>query len=32
VKNGHDGTLAHPDLVALAMNVFDQHMPKNQIT
>ena len=33
VKNGHDGTwVAHPDLVALAMNVFDQHMPnKNQI-
>lgn len=33
VKNGHDGTwVAHPDLVALAMKVFDKHMPsKNQI-
>lgn len=33
VKNGHDGTwVAHPDLVALAMKVFDKYMPnKNQI-
>jgi len=33
VKNGHDGTwVAHPDLVALAMEVFNEHMPtKNQI-
>ena len=33
VKNGHDGTwVAHPDLVTLAMTVFDKHMPtKNQI-
>ena len=33
VKNGHDGTwVAHPDLVALAMTVFDKYMPtKNQI-
>ena len=33
VKNGHDGTwVAHPDLVSLAMTVFDQYMPeKNQI-
>lgn len=32
-KNGHDGTwVAHPDLVVLAKNVFDQYMPtKNQI-
>ena len=32
-KNGHDGTwVAHPDLVSLAMTVFDKHMPtKNQI-
>ncbi|MBP2831685.1 malate synthase A [Aquimarina sp. U1-2] len=28
VKNGHDGTwVAHPDLVPLAMQIFDQHMP-----
>lgn len=28
VKNGHDGTwVAHPGLVALAMRVFDTHMP-----
>ncbi|SHF95286.1 malate synthase [Flavobacterium micromati] len=33
VKNGHDGTwVAHPDLVSIAMTVFDKHMPnKNQI-
>ena len=33
VKNGHDGTwVAHPDLVPLAMKVFDNYMPtKNQI-
>ncbi len=33
VQNGHDGTwVAHPDLVPLAMSVFDKHMPtKNQI-
>ena len=33
VKDGHDGTwVAHPGLVALAMNVFDEHMPTiNQI-
>lgn len=33
VRNGHDGTwVAHPDLVPLAMTVFDKHMPtKNQI-
>ncbi len=33
VKNGHDGTwVAHPDLVSLAMKIFDQHMTtKNQI-
>jgi malate synthase len=33
VKNGHDGTwVAHPDLVSLAMTVFDKYMPtKNQI-
>jgi malate synthase len=33
VKNGHDGTwVAHPDLVSLAMTVFDKNMPtKNQI-
>ena len=33
VKNGHDGTwVAHPDLVPVAMAVFDKHMPKaNQI-
>ena len=33
VKNGHDGTwVAHPGLVALAMEVFDKHMTtKNQI-
>jgi malate synthase len=32
-KNGHDGTwVAHPDLVSIAMNVFDKYMPtKNQI-
>jgi malate synthase len=32
-KNGHDGTwVAHPDLVGLAMTVFDKYMPtKNQI-
>ncbi|WP_025663357.1 malate synthase A [Aquimarina megaterium] len=28
VKNGHDGTwVAHPGLVALAMRIFDTHMP-----
>ena len=28
VKNGHDGTwVAHPDLVAVAMNEFNKHMP-----
>ena len=33
VKNGHDGTwVAHPDLVPIAMKVFNEHMPtKNQI-
>jgi malate synthase len=33
VKNGHDGTwVAHPGLVALAMEIFDKNMPtKNQI-
>ena len=33
VKNGHDGTwVAHPDLVPVAMKVFDENMPtKNQI-
>ncbi|NIF04164.1 malate synthase A [Chryseobacterium sp. Tr-659] len=33
VKNGHDGTwVAHPALVAVAKEIFDQHMPlKNQI-
>ncbi|WP_445710671.1 malate synthase A [Flavobacterium sp.] len=33
VKNGHDGTwVAHPDLVEVAMNVFNENMPtKNQI-
>lgn len=33
VKNGHDGTwVAHPGLVAVAMNVFNENMPtKNQI-
>lgn len=33
VKNCHDGTwVAHPDLVPVAMAVFDQHMPQaNQI-
>lgn len=33
VKNGHDGTwVAHPDLVAVAMNVFNENMvTKNQI-
>ena len=33
VQNGHDGTwVAHPDLVSLAMTVFNQYMPeKNQI-
>jgi len=33
VKNGHDGTwVAHPDLVSVAKNIFDQFMPeKNQI-
>lgn len=33
VKNGHDGTwVAHPGLVQVAMDVFDQHMPQaNQI-
>lgn len=33
VKNGHDGTwVAHPALVAVAKEVFDQYMPsKNQI-
>lgn len=33
VKNGHDGTwVAHPALVPIALEVFDQHMPTpNQI-
>ncbi len=33
VKNGHDGTwVAHPALVSVAKDIFDQHMPsKNQI-
>lgn len=33
VKNGHDGTwVAHPDLVSVAKEVFDEHMTKaNQI-
>ncbi len=33
VRNGHDGTwVAHPGLVGLAMEIFDQHMPApNQI-
>jgi len=33
VKNGHDGTwVAHPGLVAVAMDIFDRHMPSpNQI-
>lgn len=33
VKNGHDGTwVAHPDLVPVAMKIFDENMPtKNQI-
>lgn len=33
VENGHDGTwVAHPGLVKVAMDVFDEHMPaKNQI-
>ena len=33
VKNGHDGTwVAHPGLVAVAMEIFDEHMPtKNQV-
>ncbi|MEZ5007425.1 MAG: malate synthase A [Chitinophagales bacterium] len=33
VKNGHDGTwVAHPGLVKVAMDVFDEHMPTpNQI-
>ncbi|WP_088347246.1 MULTISPECIES: malate synthase A [Rhodomicrobium] len=34
VENGHDGTwVAHPDLVPVAKEVFDQHMPQpNQLT
>ncbi|MEL6562548.1 MAG: malate synthase A [Bacteroidota bacterium] len=34
VKNGHDGTwVAHPGLVSVAMEIFDEHMPQpNQIT
>ena len=33
VKGGHDGTMvAHPDLVAFATEIFDQHMPRaNQL-
>lgn len=33
VQNGHDGTwVAHPGLVAVAMDIFDEHMPEaNQI-
>jgi len=33
VKNGHDGTwVAHPALVKIASDIFDEHMPqKNQI-
>jgi len=33
VKNGHDGTwVAHPGLVSIAMDVFNQHMPApNQV-
>ncbi|MEM6965137.1 MAG: malate synthase A [Bacteroidota bacterium] len=34
VKNGHDGTwVAHPGLVQVAMDIFDEHMPQpNQIS
>ncbi len=34
VRNGHDGTwVAHPGLVKIAMDIFDEHMPTaNQIT
>jgi len=34
VKDGHDGTwVAHPALVKIAMDIFDEHMPTpNQIT
>jgi malate synthase len=29
VKNGHDGTwVAHPALVSVAKEIFDQYMPK----
>lgn len=33
VKDGHDGTwVAHPALVKIAMDIFNEHMPKkNQI-
>lgn len=33
VKNGHDGTwVAHPDLIEIAMNEFNKHMPRlNQL-
>ena len=33
VKDGHDGTwVAHPGLIPLAMEVFDEHMPQaNQL-
>lgn len=33
VKNGHDGTwVAHPALVTLALEIFNEHMPQpNQI-
>ncbi len=33
VKNGHDGTwVAHPGLVSVAMEIFDEHMPQpNQL-
>lgn len=33
VKDGHDGTwVAHPALVVLAKEIFDEHMPQpNQI-
>lgn len=34
VKNGHDGTwVAHPGLVPVAMEIFNEHMPsKNQVS
>ena len=31
VKNGHDGTwVAHPGLVKVAMNVFNEYMPRGK--